>query len=78
MKDAEEERADLRALNQHELKDVELDKKLQSDTEDSDGDNISTFQKTRPPVSMLNSSRSVDNYERIARISEGTYGIVHR
>ena len=29
-------------------------------------------------ISMLRSCRSVDEFQRISRISEGTYGVVYR
>ena len=38
----------------------------------------SLFQLTRRPINMLNSCRKVDCFERLNRISEGTYGVVYR
>lgn len=76
--DRDKEDEEMRALNRHEQQDLELEQQLQDDPESSEDEDLSAFQKTRPPVSMLNSSRTVHEYERLNKINEGTYGVVHR
>lgn len=69
------------ALNKEEQQDLEITREMEDHEREweDDDDDISEFQRTRPPVNMLNSSRRVDAcFERLNRISEGTYGVVHR
>lgn len=73
--DAAEELAKLAALNAKEHE--ELATGRDTDT-DSDIESVSEFQATRREISMLNACRRVDCYERLNRISEGTYGVVYR
>lgn len=45
---------------------------------DTDDDEKSEFQATRREICMMNACRKVESYERLNRISEGTYGVVYR
>lgn len=76
---AAQELADVAALNESE----KLDLDLRTDTDEAGGsegddDSPSDFQATRREISMLNACRRVECYERLNRISEGTYGVVYR
>lgn len=74
-----EEEARIAALNKEEQQDLDITREMEEQEREWDEDeDISDFQRTRPPVNMLNSSRRVECFERLNRISEGTYGVVHR
>eukprot|EP00890_Picochlorum_soloecismus_P004238 jgi/Picsp_1/4815/NSC_02183-R1_cyclin-dependent kinase g-2-like len=53
-----------------------------SDAKDDDDDDTQHCEEASVPfkrrISMLNECRSVENYEKLNRISEGTYGVVYR
>eukprot|EP00879_Flechtneria_rotunda_P013107 GHRR01013690.1.p1 GENE.GHRR01013690.1~~GHRR01013690.1.p1 ORF type:complete len:627 (+),score=247.17 GHRR01013690.1:529-2409(+) len=72
---------ELEELNRRERAELDADEAAPSDSprnaddpeSDSDDDSTGPFQ-----VNMLEESRRVEEYERLNRISEGTYGVVHR
>lgn len=74
------EEAHLAALNKEEQQDLDITKEMEEhEREWEEDEDISDFQRTRPPVDMMKGSRRVDAcFERLNRISEGTYGVVHR
>ena len=74
------EDARLAALNAAEQQDLDITREMEErGREWEDDEDISDFQKTRPPVNMMHGSRSVEAcFERLNGISEGTYGVVHR
>lgn len=59
---------------QHDDGGDEQEDQQQRDDQDEE-EEPTIFQR---PVSMLNEVRSVDMYEKLNRISEGTYGVVYR
>lgn len=79
---AAEEQAEVAALNEREQADMETAEELAGAGDEkeweSDDDSMSDFQATRRDISMLNSCRRVESFERLNRISEGTYGVVYR
>lgn len=75
------EEAKLAALNAEEQQDLEITREMEERERErdwEDDEDISDFQRTRSPVNMLNDSRPVGSFEKLNRISEGTYGIVYR
>ena len=78
-----QEAAELAALNEQEQQDLEAEGERGEANGDAhewsdDEDSVSEFQATRREINMLNSCRRVGCFERLNRISEGTYGVVYR
>lgn len=78
-----QEEAELAALNEQEAQDLEAEGERGEANGDGhewldDEDSVSEFQATRREINMLNSCRRVGCFERLNRISEGTYGVVYR
>ena len=78
-----QEEAELAALNEQEAQDLEAEGEQREANGDGhewsdDEDSVSEFQATRREINMLNSCRRVGCFERLNRISEGTYGVVYR
>lgn len=72
------EDAEVAARNAEE-QELALNLEMGQDNEWEDDFSKSDFERTRPPVNMLNKSRNVsDSFEKLNRISEGTYGVVYR
>lgn len=76
LQDAADELTALQALNAREKQDLATDR--EADEEPDSDESVSEFQATRREISMLNACRRVECYERLNRISEGTYGVVYR
>jgi len=67
-----------RSISEEEM---EENKELEEDEEEGKQQELESLTDARPfkrRISMLNECRSVENYEKLNRISEGTYGIVYR
>ena len=76
VQNAAEELSVLQALNAREQHELATNRDTDEDA-DSD-ESVSEFQATRRQICMLNACRRVECYERLNRISEGTYGVVYR
>ena len=50
----------------------------EEEKQEEEEENVAVRVVVKRHVSMMNECRSVDNYEKLNRISEGTYGVVYR